>query len=432
MTTESEEHTCERCGSCFGSPQALGTHNVSCDDSTYTCDECGGEFDHPGALAKHKQSHEDNAVTQEEYLEDVERVADGLGDMPTISQYNEVGEFSDSLAYNLFSNWAEVRERLGYGERNRKKYSDGELLNGVAALAEEIGRPPTKKQAGEELPYATGTWTRRFNDWKTVLRKVEERGGFNSLPTKTPDGYECPTCRRRVGAPEELAGHVNYHGETPNNDKLIGILQEVADELGHTPTIPEFKELSEYTANLLTNRFGSYNQAVDEAGLETNRVTSYNVEFAIEELHRVADKLDDTPTYVDMLKLAECSPSPLTTHFGTWNQALEAVGYEPNETPSGEDSPHWKGGEGRIYGPGWGERKRRAVRARDDYECQICGLSQTEHKSKYGVALDVHHIVPARLFDVEDRSSNEMSNLITLCRKHHAKWEGIPLKPERA
>ena len=95
---------------------------------------------------------------------------------------------------------------------------------------------------------------------------------------------------------------------------------------------------------------------------------------------------------------------------------------------AGSDHSMWNGGE-YIYGEGWNDEKKRAVRQRDNYECVACGMGNEAHRSKYDRALDVHHIRPARDFDY-DAKRNAMNNLVTMCIPCHRKWEGIPLRPE--
>jgi hypothetical protein len=80
------------------------------------------------------------------------------------------------------------------------------------------------------------------------------------------------------------------------------------------------------------------------------------------------------------------------------------------------------------YGPNW-YVQRRAARARDDYKCRSCGMSEREHKSEYGSRLDVHHIKKARLFD-DHKARNDLKNLLTLCKRCHKKWEHMGVRPQ--
>lgn len=61
------------------------------------------------------------------------------------------------------------------------------------------------------------------------------------------------------------------------------------------------------------------------------------------------------------------------------------------------------------YGSNW-QAQRRKARKRDSFKCQECGVR--------GVPLDVHHIKPRRDFD-DVKTSNILSNLVTLCKPCH-------------
>lgn len=63
------------------------------------------------------------------------------------------------------------------------------------------------------------------------------------------------------------------------------------------------------------------------------------------------------------------------------------------------------------YGPHW-ERIRQAVRQRDQFRCQVCGLLES------GKAHHVHHKTPLRSFHSLEEA-NRMENLITLCPNCH-------------
>ena len=92
---------------------------------------------------------------------------------------------------------------------------------------------------------------------------------------------------------------------------------------------------------------------------------------------------------------------------------------------TGEDHPRWNGGVV-DYGAGWNGRKRRAVRERDDHNCQNpgCSVTQSEHLDEYDEKLHVHHLQKARDVDYPEKR-NAKENLITLCRDCHRRWEKI-------
>ena len=100
-----------------------------------------------------------------------------------------------------------------------------------------------------------------------------------------------------------------------------------------------------------------------------------------------------------------------------------------NAGMTGEDNPRWKGGRENRMGPEWATQRRLALK-RDFGQCRVCRMDSETHKSKYGRELTVHHKTPRTWFleEYDDetealRKSNELNNLITVCRKHHRNLE---------
>ncbi|MXR20317.1 homing endonuclease associated repeat-containing protein [Halobacterium bonnevillei] len=56
--------------------------------------------------------------------------------------------------------------------------------------------------------------------------------------------------------------------------------------------------------------------------------SKYSDEELLEELHRVSEEVNGTPTSKDMNELGEFSHGPYCREFGTWSNALEEAGFE--------------------------------------------------------------------------------------------------------
>ena len=83
----------------------------------------------------------------------------------------------------------------------------------------------------------------------------------------------------------------------------------------------------------------------------------------------------------------------------------------------GSRHPSWKGGYEPYYGSNWNSQRRKA-RKRDRYICQKCDVTEYELRHE----LDVHHIVPFRIFGIDQfKKANQLSNLISLCKSCHSK-----------
>lgn len=77
---------------------------------------------------------------------------------------------------------------------------------------------------------------------------------------------------------------------------------------------------------------------------------------------------------------------------------------------SGANSPHYIPDKQPDYGPEFNKALKGAIRKRDGYICQLCGL----YTPKAGIRLAVHHID-------YDKHNNDPSNLISLCEHCHTR-----------
>jgi DEAD/DEAH box helicase domain-containing protein len=123
-------------------------------------------------------------------------------------------------------------------------------------------------------------------------------------------------------------------------------------------------------------------------------------------------------------EILDMPPSELQT-TGYWLSLSEETLTRLRDTGSWSNDPN-------QYGADWGKIRDR-VRARDKYQCQVCGALETNRQH------DVHHKIPFRSFirsrdgsrdpflpdpSLPDPSlANQMENLTTLCRTCHQKVE---------
>ena len=64
--------------------------------------------------------------------------------------------------------------------------------------------------------------------------------------------------------------------------------------------------------------------------------------------------------------------------------------------------------ESRPYSPHFTPRRRREIRRRDKFRCQLCGMPQRESHERWGRRLHVHHID-------YDKENSDPVNLVSLC-----------------
>jgi hypothetical protein len=91
--------------------------------------------------------------------------------------------------------------------------------------------------------------------------------------------------------------------------------------------------------------------------------------------------------------------------FGGKNNPFYGKGY----LITGKKHWNWQGGKTEEkYPKGWNRTFKNSIRERDDYTCQLCGITQNNRKP------DVHHID-------YDKNNLNPKNLITLCRSDNSK-----------
>ena len=80
-----------------------------------------------------------------------------------------------------------------------------------------------------------------------------------------------------------------------------------------------------------------------------------------------------------------------------------------SESKSGLNNPSWRGGKSfEPYGLGFNGDLRRAIRERDAYTCQLCGMPEN------GQAHHCHHVDYCK-------TNNDPENLVALCAACHSR-----------
>lgn len=231
-----------------------------------------------------------------------ERVEDNLLEGP---MNIEVG----SVQFN------EVSKRLlDVVEAIRAGYTREVLIGQLQVQAERLGRAPTQvdlnaaSKEGETATY--GTFKRYFGSYG---RALEEAG---------------------------LEANLTFY----ENDQIIEELQALGQELGRTPKKADIDEANRQgriaSTTTIRGRFGSYNAALELAGMRPNQVVRTE-EQMIEDLRTLADDLGRIPTGKELRVIAKergmASETTLALRFGSYRAALEAAGLELPQGPSRED-----------------------------------------------------------------------------------------------
>jgi hypothetical protein len=149
----------------------------------------------------------------------------------------------------------------------RKRYSNDQILAELLDSAERLGRSPTMREfaADPETTVHPQTVIEHFGSWNAAKR-------------------EAGLVPRRFATREEL----------------VGLLRELGDDLGRTPTAKDLDERrgSMPSKSLYWHTFGSLAEALREAGFDVP-VGEERLERAVEQGLKLARRLKRLPKFAD-------------------------------------------------------------------------------------------------------------------------------------
>lgn len=184
-------------------------------------------------------------------------------------------------------------------------------------------------------------------------------------------------------------------------------------------TFRSYQEFGKYSAGTYGARFGSWNSALEKAGLELNEEKDVSEIDLFKNLETVWISKGKQPVWRDMSNPpSKYRGGIYENRFGSWRNALkEFVEYINDDSNDLEEShidepkreTNTKETKRRRTSRNISERMRFRILVRDGFTCQSCGASPLKSR---GVELHVDHIIPwSKGGETEDE------NLETKCSK---------------
>ncbi|MFQ6009650.1 MAG: homing endonuclease associated repeat-containing protein [Candidatus Aenigmatarchaeota archaeon] len=298
--------------------------------------------------------------SKEELIEYLQKKAEELGRTPTTEDIKADKSMPNPSTYiKWFGSYNKALEAAGI-ELNRDfkhEYSEQELIELLQNKAKELGKTPSKREIDRDksMPRSS-TYMRKFGSWNNALEEAcleihnyTQEKLIEVLQHKADDLGRAPTARE-IETDKNMPGVNTYckHFGSWNsalkaagleskyreysNEELIKALKEKAKELGRPPTTMEMnKDKSIPSAHTYNQRFGSFNKALKEAGLDINcERKDYTDEELLELLKDKAEELGRTPTIEEVIK-DDSMPYPGVYYkrFGSWKNAVKEAGLEP-------------------------------------------------------------------------------------------------------
>ncbi|MFH5843546.1 homing endonuclease associated repeat-containing protein [Haladaptatus sp. CMAA 1909] len=308
-----------------------------------------------------------NRIGEDELITELQRVAEQLDETPSIRAMEIHGAYSPSTYQSRFGTWndAIILAGLTPNSVDQIEYSSAELLSDLRTLADSVHRTPTKADMREHGAHSPSTYLERFGSWQAAVEEAEltpkTRGikisedellralselseSLDRIPTSTEMAergrFSPSTYRRRFGSWNEAIERAELSETFDKSSyrrfstrEMCDELERMAGVLGRPPTSTEMDEFGEYSAATYRRRFGSWVNALTDAGLNPNRLkrgesAKIDERTLLDELRHLATKLERSPTAEEMWKRGTHSPKTYLDRYGTWNAALDAAGLE--------------------------------------------------------------------------------------------------------
>ena len=119
-----------------------------------------------------------HGVPERELLDDIRSVARQLGRPPTAAEYDAQGIVSRRTAQERFGGWNEALKQAGFTPHIIKNIPEEELLDEIQHLADKLGQTPTSVNMNERGKFSQRAYFRRFGTWRAAVRAAgyEPRG----------------------------------------------------------------------------------------------------------------------------------------------------------------------------------------------------------------------------------------------------------------
>ncbi|MFC7199111.1 homing endonuclease associated repeat-containing protein [Halospeciosus flavus] len=176
-------------------------------------------------------------IRREALLEDLDRLHEDLGRVPTRMDVTHRGKFSATAYYSEFDSWNGALREAGFEIHMSKNHSQDDLADALATFADERGYTPTREEMAVDGPYSPQAYYSAFESWHDALeaaglssrysrpgsRKGRDYGdGWNEAKKRKIrklDNYQCQHCgmtqeRHR----EEFGERLHVHHIIPAND----------------------------------------------------------------------------------------------------------------------------------------------------------------------------------------------------------------------
>ena len=323
----------------------------------YECEICERVFD----SSQGRGIHRANAHTEEEIrdvlIAELQRLADQINHPPGLRDMNQHGAHSSKTYQKKFGSWNNALRAAGLEINAETDINKSDLIDELRRLGDELDRTPTSRDMADKGKYGTATYTHKFGSWNDAVQEAGleivrqrdvSRADMISEIQRLADELGKPpavhqmrdqgklgvtTISREFGTWSAALEHAGYEPNKEmgvSKEKLTEELTRLRDELGRPPKAEEMSRRGAYSIGTFERRFGSWNTALERAGFDLHNRANIPRDELLDELTRLRDALDRTPTSMDMESSGRFGHATYSSTFGSWNEAIREANLSVN------------------------------------------------------------------------------------------------------
>jgi len=233
--------------------------------------------------------------SNDEILKEIKRVFDINLIIPTQKEWNKISIFSVDVLMRSFGTYKKAWEFAGF------EFNKISLSNKKDLIITDL------KKA--------------FIDDKNVsIEEIIKKSGHNRI-----------TITKYFGSIHNafLIAKIEV-GKKITDNELIEEFKRVYLEISRIPTYKDLKYYSKYGSRIFKKRIGTIEKLIKLSGLSLEIKTKATKEELLTELKRLCDLFGKAPNILELNKYSKFSYMMFVRHFGSYNDAINLLGYTQN------------------------------------------------------------------------------------------------------
>lgn len=183
--------------------------------------------------------------------------------------------------------------------------TDEELLEEIRLLEQQLGHVPSPNTIRFRTTYSIDDYRTRFGSWNEALAAA----GLANEPDSTES--------------DPADGDSSGDDTSPTDEELFEEIHRLDRQYERIPLTTRMRKEGQYSPQQYYNRFGSWDDALEAAGINKR-------ERLIAELKRLDKRSDGRLTSTFFEEHSEYDSGYIVNVFGSWDEALDAAGITPD------------------------------------------------------------------------------------------------------